>query len=435
MSTTESGVDFNDYRHVIGMMFFGGAGSNIARDLMDSIKPKDSPDLLLFVTNTDGKLLQEHFGDANISPLREWLSANALTVHQLGGREVTQGRGAGGESEEGRKAAETEVSKKAMKEFMERVDKVILIGGLGGGTGTGAIPVAAKLAKELNKETLAWVVMPEAEEGRADKAAPALELIRELVPTIKIQNDDIDEWIVDQIPDEQKRRALTFKQAWQIVNQRALVPLIVTLQDTLQNPGDVINSDAADDAAMMKMGHYVLLGKADIDDAEKVAEKNAEEIIKKLLACPFQDNRIIKRGVVASIAALGPWPKMLMKEIARGLRKEILGENPTRNIGVNIRNRSKMDNGKMWIAVTIVAKDLNDPTQPALPIPAPAQIAVVEVAKPLRRIPVPVSHRIPPAPPIVIQEVGPLVEAVASKASTGSNGDTPDIEIPNFIRK
>src|SRR3989344_1493322 len=99
------------------------------------------------------------------------------------GKELTRGLGAGGKAEIGREAAKESMSE--LKKAVSGADMVFILGGLGGGTGTGSMPVAAQLAKDAGAVVIGVVTMPfECEKARHDKAEFGLQELTEVVDTV-----------------------------------------------------------------------------------------------------------------------------------------------------------------------------------------------------------------------------------------------------------
>src|SRR3989344_2536301 len=278
-------MDIMDYRCRVGVAFFGGCGSNVLRLIIDEHDPKDYPDFFLFGANTDAKVHQLHFGKAEDEKQKLWMDTGALKIHQLGGEEVTKGRGAGAKPEVGRRAAETDHSVEAMRIFFGSVDELFLVGAVGGGTGTGALPVAAKLAVEMGKPTLAIIVIPEPEDGRNKRATEALADIQSLVTTVPIRNAYLKE-VMKEMPEEDRAR-LTYPEAWKIVNEHSLVPMLLIIREIVQVTGDIVNSDQADWETMLGYGKQAFFGLAEIEPAA-VPKTSAEEIADELFAARFQ---------------------------------------------------------------------------------------------------------------------------------------------------
>ncbi|MBN2068067.1 MAG: cell division FtsZ family protein [Opitutales bacterium] len=152
---------------VIGI---GGAGTN----MVDRIKLDNLADLHLAVVNTDRKTLA-------VSPVQERLMI---------GRKLTRGLSAGGETEIGRMAAEE--SRDELARMVTGVDLVFLLVGLGGGTGSGAAPVLAQVAREKGAMVITFATLPFHGEGsrRQEQAKDALCALRDVChAVITLPND------------------------------------------------------------------------------------------------------------------------------------------------------------------------------------------------------------------------------------------------------
>ena len=122
----------------------GGGGSNAVNTMIAA----RIEGVEFMVANTDAQALR-----ANLSSLRIQL-----------GHKLTKGLGAGANPEVGREAAEEDRAR--MKELLEGADMVFIAAGLGGGTGTGAAPVIAEVAREIGALTVAVVTKPFSFEGK-----------------------------------------------------------------------------------------------------------------------------------------------------------------------------------------------------------------------------------------------------------------------------
>ncbi len=161
------GVDVREAGILV--MGAGGAGNNAMTRLTD-IGIKGAQTIAI---NTDAK----------------HLSVTKANKKLLIGKDLTHGLGAGGYPGMGRKAAEE--SEKEIKKMLQDCDMLYLVAGLGGGTGTGAAPVIAKIAKELGTIVIGCVTMPFKIEGaRIGKAEDGLYQLRQVCDTvIVIEND------------------------------------------------------------------------------------------------------------------------------------------------------------------------------------------------------------------------------------------------------
>lgn len=212
---------------VIGV---GGAGVNA----VDRMKAEGIQGVEFVAVNTDAQQL-----------------ANSAAPHKVNiGLNLTKGLGAGANPDIGRKAAEEDVE--SMKHMLKDADMVFISAGMGGGTGSGAAPVIAQIAKEMGILTVAVVTKPFSFEGkqRFINAADGLERLKNNVDTlIIIPNDKIFN-IVD--------KKTTFKQAFSMID-KILTLGVQGITDLVIKPG-LINIDFADIKRIMQSSGTALLG-------------------------------------------------------------------------------------------------------------------------------------------------------------------------------
>ncbi|MEI3254360.1 MAG: cell division protein FtsZ [Candidatus Gastranaerophilaceae bacterium] len=168
---------------------------------------------------------------------------------QLGGK-LTEGLGAGGDPSVGEKAAEE--TRDQIVQALDGADMVFVTAGMGGGTGTGAAPVVAKIAKELGALTIGVVTKPFSFEGkrRMNQAMQGLEKLKETVDAlIVIPNDKLLEVV---------ERRTTMKEAFQVVDE-VLLRGVQGISDIITVPG-MINVDFADVKAVMQSSGSALMG-------------------------------------------------------------------------------------------------------------------------------------------------------------------------------
>ncbi len=144
----------------------GGAGGNAVNTMIAS----ELQGVELYALNTDVQALA-----ANLAP-------NKLQL----GQQITRGLGAGGNPEIGRRAAEDDIDR--IREVLSGADMVFVTAGMGGGTGTGAAPVIARVAKEMGALTVAVVTKPFAFEAkqRMRQAEEGIRLLKEAVDTLLV---------------------------------------------------------------------------------------------------------------------------------------------------------------------------------------------------------------------------------------------------------
>ncbi len=186
------------------------------------------------------------------------------------GRELTRGLGAGGYPEVGKNAAME--SKTEIKEILKNVDLVFLTCGLGGGTGTGSLPVIAKLAKEEGAIVIGAVTLPFKLEGaRIVKAEEGLAKLREMSDTvIVIENQKLLKFAGD----------MPLKKAFCVADD-LIATMIKGITETISEPS-LVNLDYADVRSVMRSGGVAAIGVGHSD-----SQHRAEEAISKALNHPL----------------------------------------------------------------------------------------------------------------------------------------------------
>lgn len=201
------------------------------------------------------------------------LNANmACTKIQLGGN-VTKGLGAGANPEVGRKAAIEDYEK--LSQVLEGADMVFVTAGMGGGTGTGAAPVIAKLAREMGALTVGVVTKPFAFEGkkRARQAEEGIRSLEESVDSlICIPNQRLL-----QLAGENLSLVDTFKAADEV-----LLNAVQGISDLINNTG-LINADFADVSAVMTNKGLALMGTGMATGSDRALKAAKQAISSPLL--------------------------------------------------------------------------------------------------------------------------------------------------------
>lgn len=220
---------FND-KPVLKVIGVGGGGGNaVNRMIENDVKGVD-----FVVINTDAQVLR---------------LAKAETRLQIG-KQLTKGLGAGANPEIGRKAAEE--SEDEIREILRGTDMVFITAGMGGGTGTGASPVIARIAKELGCLTVGIVTKPFSFEGRK-RMMQALKGIEELKPfvdtLIVVPNDKLL-----QITDKSTPMLEAFREVDNVLRRG-----VQGIAEIIAIPG-LINVDFADVKAIMQNKGTALMG-------------------------------------------------------------------------------------------------------------------------------------------------------------------------------
>jgi len=238
----------------------GGAGSNTVDRLMEmGIEGGD-----VIAINTDALHL---------------LHCKAPTKVLIG-TSLTGGVGAGNDPELGEQCAEVDLEK--ISAVLTGADLVFLTCGLGGGTGTGSIPVIAEVAKDLQALTIGIVTLPFSVEGRvrAANALRGLKKLRKFADTvIVIPNDRL----LDIAPN------LPLNQAFKVADE-LLANAAKGITEMVTKPG-LVNLDFADVRAILKDGGTAMIGLGQ-STKESGMENRARESIEKALSSPLLDTNI-----------------------------------------------------------------------------------------------------------------------------------------------
>ena len=252
----------------IKVLGIGGSGGNSLNHMINSkVKGVD-----FIAVNTDSQDLH-----------------HSLTKHKIHiGKNLTRGLGAGMNAELGKRAVEE--TKEEIQEAVKGADMVFITCGLGGGTGTGASPIVARVAKEMGALTVAVVTKPFFFEGqqRMKIAEVGLEELRQAVDAIiVIPNDRLLATV---------SKETTAKSAFAMCDD-VLKSAVEGISDLITTPG-IINIDFADIKAVMENAGSALMG---IGTAS--GEKRTEEAAKMAINSPLLEVSINgAKGVLFSIA-------------------------------------------------------------------------------------------------------------------------------------
>lgn len=273
---------------VIGV---GGAGNNAVNRMTD----QKLEGVELWVANTDAQVLVN-----SKCPRRLIL-----------GYDVTKGLGAGANPEVGRLAAEN--SAEQIRNSLRGADMVFVAAGMGGGTGTGAAPVIARIAKELGAVTIGIVTRPFTFEGktRTGNATEGLQNLRDNVDSLIVISNDLLLRMMGNIPLND-----AFNHADEV-----LFRSVKSITDLILLPS-LINLDFADVRTIMKDKGTALIGFG-VAEGDKMAKKAAEEAVNsKLLDASI-------RGAKNAIVSIAGGPKMTLVDAHEAI--EVIREAATEN--------------------------------------------------------------------------------------------------------
>ena len=344
---------------VIGV---GGAGSNVVNRMVNSgIKGID-----FVAVNTDKQAL-------NVS--------SATSKIQIG-EKLTHGQGAGSNPEVGRKSAEE--SRNQLSKVLEDTDMVFITAGMGGGTGTGAAPVVAEIAKEMDILTVAVVTKPFGFEGkqRMRCAEAGIAELESKVDSLVIIPNDRLKFATDQ--------KITFVNAFEIADD-VLRQAVQSISDLIRDTG-FINLDFADVTAVMKDA-----GMAHMGVGRAGGKSKAEEAARMAISSPLLETSIEgARGILINITGS---PDIGLEEVdqAASLVQQAVHPDALTIFGATFDET--MDDE---IRVTVIATGF-DKAKSSVDDPTPVLASAPAPQAPLYKAPeaVPVSQPVaPPAPPV-----------------------------------
>jgi cell division protein FtsZ len=263
-------MDSFNQNAVIKVIGVGGGGGNAVQHMVAA----DVDGVDFICANTDAQALK---------------NSAARTALQLG-QEITKGLGAGANPSVGRDAAEDDRDR--ISEVLEGADMVFITAGMGGGTGTGAAPVVAQIAREMGVLTVAVVTKPFPFEGNK-RMSIAEEGIREL-------EREVDSLIT--IPNEKLLsvlgKDLTLLNAFKSAND-VLLGAVKGIAELITRPG-LINVDFADVRTVMSE-----MGMAVMGSGEASGEGRAREAAERAIACPLLEDANIAgaHGILVNVTA------------------------------------------------------------------------------------------------------------------------------------
>lgn len=261
----------NDFDSIVQIKVIGvggGGGNALDRMVMSGVKCVE------FVSvNTDKQALQR---------------SKATQKIQIG-EKITHGKGAGSKPEIGQKAAEE--NREEIAQAIKGTDMVFITAGMGGGTGTGAAPVVAEIAREMGVLTIGIVTKPFAFEGkrRMEQAERGIENLREHVDSLVI------------IPNERLKYAseqrITLLNAFAVADD-VLRQGVQSISDLILLPG-LVNLDFADVTAVMKDAGYAHMGVGRASGKDK-----AEAAANMAISSPLLETAINgAKGVIINITS------------------------------------------------------------------------------------------------------------------------------------
>ena len=289
-------VDQKNLKPSLTVMGIGGAGSNAVNNMIQS----NLNNVDFIVANTDAQALE-----------------NSLCYNRIQlGLEKTKGLGAGADPVIGKDAAEESID--LISEELRNTNMLFLTAGLGGGTGTGALPVIASIAKKLGIVTVAIVSTPFNFEGtkRMNLALQGLEDVKSNVDTLLI----IPNQNLFKVSNEQTSFAEAFKKA-----DNVLFDGVKGLTDLITQPG-LINLDFADVRTVIKEMGFAMMGTAVAEGDNKAVEASNLALTNPLIENIDMNTA---KGVIVNISGGTDMTLLEVDHAANIIRQSV---NPEANI-------------------------------------------------------------------------------------------------------
>ena len=360
MGLLEIKINETEFAAKIIVVGVGGAGNNAVNRMIE----EDIAGVEFIGVNTDKQALQ---------------LCKSPKVVQIGEKE-TKGLGAGAKPEVGERAAQE--SQETITEMLKDADMVFVTCGMGGGTGTGAAPVIASLAKEMGILTVGVVTKPFSFEGkvRMSNALAGIEKLKAAVDTlIVIPNDRLL-----QISDRRTTILDAFRKADEVLQQG-----VQGITDLINNPG-LINLDFADVQTVMKDK-----GIAHIGIGEAKGDDKATEAMNSAMTSPLLETNIAGAShVLINITGDVSLPEVYE---AISMVQDVAGEDANIIFGT-----SYDDEVADTVRITLIATGVEDKSM------------IVSGFRPKQSTRSPYRHSAPASP--VVTPAAPVVEKKAEPA-------------------
>jgi len=275
----------------------------------------------------------------------------------LTGRSITKGLGCGGYPEKGAEAAQESLQE--IKDCLKGSDMVFVCAGMGGGTGTGGAPIAAKVAKDAGSIVIGTVTMPfKIEKARVDKAEFGLQQLRQVSDTVIVIDNNKLVKIAGNLP---------LQQAFAVANE-LVATMIKGIVETIAVPS-LVNLDYADVKTIMTNGGVAAIGVGSSDTNNRV-----DEAVRGALENPLLD--INYKGATGALIHIVGGTDMTLDDINR------IGEQVTESLdqdanviwGARVQEDMKGKLTVMTIVTGVKSPWILGKERPLEPSPEVAQI-------------------------------------------------------------
>lgn len=308
----------------------GGAGNNMVNRLekIGGLKGAET-----FAINTD----------------RQHLEATMADKHLLIGRNITKGLGTGGDPVLGYQSAEDD--RKDIKKILEGANMVFVTAGMGGGTGTGAAPVVAEIASELDALVIGVVTLPFRMEGkhRLEIAQMGLKAMQRAADTvITLDNNKL----MELCPHAPLDYAFS-------VSDEVLAEMVKGISETILEPS-LVNLDYADVRMVMTDGGVAMVGMRESNTANRAQEAVEEALRNRLLEVDYTS----AKGALIHVSG-GPDMKLSEASAAGEYINQLIGDENSKIIWAARIDESLEDSLRVMLIITGVSSPYISARRPA----------------------------------------------------------------------
>ena len=354
----------------------------------------------------------------SINTDRQALHKNEATNQLVIGEKVTKGFGAGANPAIGERAAEESLEE--IKDILTGADMVFITAGMGGGTGTGAAPVVARLAREMDILTVGIVTKPFAFEGkrRMNQALAGIEALSQYVDSLII------------IPNERLKQVsdtrITLANAFDVVDD--VLRQGVQSISALINVNGFINLDFADVTSVMKNAGFAHMGVGVASGKDK-----AEQAAKAAISSPLLETSI--RGASGIVISMYVSPDVGLEDVDMAAAMITNEANPEANVIWGVAFDEELEDS---MRVTIIATGFDKNVEGNAVVEAATPVAKEAPVKPGVTVARPdvVTTPVTPVTPSPVVQPQPVVETPAApKKDEGTISDEEFGDIMDILRK
>jgi cell division protein FtsZ len=400
-------IDGQPMDAVIRVIGVGGGGCNSINEMVEA----SIDGIELFAANTDRKHLEK---------------CKTPNIVQLGAS-LTRGLGAGSNPEKGRAAAIE--SKDVIRELLEGTDLLFVTAGMGGGTGTGAAPVIAEIAKEMGILTVAVVTKPYSFESgkRMEVARRGIEELQKHVDSLIV------------IPNEKLQLVLPEDMTVTECHKKAdevLKNAVQGISSLITNPGE-INVDFADVQTVMSNRGMAMMGLG-----SSAGDGRAEKAVETALACPLLDDIELSgaKGILVTLTHSGSLTRKELQLVNERVSK-IGHEDADMKFGVSI-DESLGDELRVTVVATGLAMRPAPHQQPVIQPQSPKvtpfirdhQTAATPI-QPSYHSPVPTLSTGAQRPRMDVQGNAAMASRPSPNLFASLDLDEQLLDIPTFLRQ